>query len=218
MTSLLGRNRGGASAVTLGYTAAMQDSPIIGRVGLTEADLRRPIVEMSLWTRLRWGYVALWIAFGSVLVQGQGPVTDWLPQMIAMGVFAGFLFYRPWLAARRSLAALVRAGDSEVIYRFDEDGVTIRASGSTTTFAYRTLTKVKEGTTALLLYSDPAVASIIPKRAFAPADLERVRALVAPHAKPEPLRAFPWKGVLIWLGLVFVAMVVWQLMNAHPPR
>ena len=78
---------------------------------------------------------------------------------------------------------MAQGGDRHISYRFDDEGVTIRAAGVTTTFAYRKLVRVRELKTALLLYTTSMIANIVPKRAFSEGDLSRVRAFLAPYAK-----------------------------------
>jgi hypothetical protein len=130
-----------------------------------------------------------------------------------MAAFAALMFYIPRASARSLLLSLVRAGDNRVFYRFDAEGVTIRAAGSTSSFAYRTVIRSRETGTAFLLYATPEVASIVPKRAFAAGDLERVRALLGSQVPRQTARGQAGRFVLLWLGLIVVFFVIWQFMS-----
>ncbi|HXU80296.1 MAG TPA: YcxB family protein [Polyangia bacterium] len=197
----------------------MEETIVNGEIELEQGDLERPLTQMSWWTRLRWGYVALGVLLALALVSSaKGPIrwTEVLPSFGMMAAFAAVLFYVPRLNARRLLQSLVRAGDARVFYRFDAEGVTIRASGATASFAYRTIQRVQETSTAFLLYTAPGVANIVPKRAFTPADVERVRALVTPQVKIQRSPGLPVKTLVLWGVLIFAFLMIWQLMNAHP--
>src|SRR5262249_36944173 len=134
------------------------------------------------------------------------------PQLVFTAAFVGTLFVAPRLTARRILRALTKAGDGDVTYRFDPEGGTIRASGSTTSFAYRARTKAREGKTAFLLYPNPLVANIVPKRAFSAEGMERVRSYITANVptKRTPRVA---KIFLIWIALIVGFVVLWQFLN-----
>jgi hypothetical protein len=196
------------------------DEVISGSVAITEADLTRGVTEASALYRGGWIYLglsgvvlAIAVATGSI-VWSQANV----PAFTFMVVFYLLLFVGPRLSARKLFRALVKAGDNQVLYRFDSEGVTIRAAGVTTTFAYRLLSQFREGAATLLLTTNAGSTTIIPKRAFATPDLDRVRALLSVEVKRAPARglAKPIKLVIFWLALVFAFVVVWQFMNARP--
>lgn len=193
----------------------MDEAVIVGTVRLTERDLEVPVTEMSplfRWRAILSGMVVL--ADAVILLGGTPIVPDQIPlQLILVGLFVAFLYLAPRFSARQ---ALKRAGDGEVTYRFDDEGVTIHAPGAITTFAYRRLIKVREGSTAFLVYLNPFIANIVPKRAFPPADVDRVRALLAGHSRLAPLRTFPWKMVFSWLLLILMFFFVWQFLQPDP--
>jgi hypothetical protein len=201
----------------------MSAEAITATLRMTVRDLEVPIVEMSPIFRARpvlVGVLVLSVPMLASLQTGGGlPWPHMLPQIAFSAVFVAFLYLAPRRAAHKILRALTQAGDGDISYRFDEDGVTIRAAGSTTTFAYRTLVKASEGSSAFLLYPhNPLVANIIPKRAFGADELPRVRAHIAAHAPLKPLRGFGLKVFVLWVVLIFVFIVIWQFLNASAPR
>jgi YcxB-like protein len=131
-----------------------------------------------------------------------------------VAVWLGWTFFRLWYGARRIHSAVVRGGDDEVIYRFEGDGVTMRGPGSTTSLALRTLVRVKEGKTAFMLYVNPYVANIVPKRAFAPADVDRVRALLAMHVRVEQVGSLPRKAWVV-LVVILAGLIALELRPRH---
>jgi YcxB-like protein len=198
------------------------DDVINGSIAITEADLVQGIAALSAYFRLRWFLVAMFVVMAVVLAASgmAGSGSQWAPSGGAFGFLCVWAFIAPKLTARKILRGLVKAGDNQVLYRFDADGGTVRASGSTTTFAYRVLTRVRESPTTLLLTVGTASTSIVPKRAFSPADLTRLQQLLAANVKTEELKGSrsALKIVLVWVALVFVFVVVWQFLNAAPPR
>jgi hypothetical protein len=141
-----------------------------------------------------------------------------IPQLLLGLGYVLFMFLAPRLNARRQLRAMARAGDTNVTYRFDGEGITIRSAGATSTLAYRRLVKVVQGRTALLLYTTDHVANIVPLRAFSADELARLRAFLPTEAKPKKLRSAT-RLVILWVALVFTFLVVWQFLTAQaPPR
>jgi hypothetical protein len=195
------------------------DGVINGSIAITESDLAQGIAALSAYFRLRWFLVLMFVAM-VVGVAASGMADSgsrWAPSGAAFGFLCVWAFIAPKLTARKILRGLVKAGDNQVLYRFDAEGGTIRASGSTTTFAYRVLTRVRESPTTLFLTVGTATTSIVPKRAFSPDDLARLQQLLAANVKTEKLAGSrkTLKIVLVWLALVFVFVVVWQVLNAR---
>jgi hypothetical protein len=155
-------------------------APVTGTIELDERDLAPAIVRMSPIYRIRW-LVVLWVAFSATYSALGGTISKALLPVVMSAAFAVFLFAWPRLTARRLVRSIAHGGDAHVAYRFDHEGLTIRAAGVTTTLAYRQLVRVREVRTALLLYTTSQLANIVPKRAFSQADLPRVRAFLAPR-------------------------------------
>jgi hypothetical protein len=147
---------------------------------MQERDIASAIVQMSLIYRVRW-LAVLWAAFYAVHVSLGGTPGQMVLPVLVCGIVVVFLFVQPRLTARRLVQAIApgQGADRKVSYRFDAEGLTISTAGSTTTVAYRKLVRVREVKSALLLYANPRIANIVPKRAFSEADLSRVRTFLA---------------------------------------
>jgi hypothetical protein len=194
--------------------------PVVGTVQLTKNDLLGPLTQLSWLFRARVGIS--FILFFSVAVlwfaAAGRSAAQFLPQLLFGGLFTAYLFIAPRITAHRVFAAIARAGDTNASYRFDQDGVTIRSAGSTTSFAYRKLVQVREVKTALLLYTTPQIANIVPKRAFSVDGLDRLRALLATHVK-TPIRRLGsgTRLVILWAALVLAFLVTWQFLSSRAP-
>jgi hypothetical protein len=164
---------------------ATDSTPISATVTLTERDLSDGIAAMSPFARLRWVIVGL-LLVANLIAWRMGSLAsgDTLKaQIVTFIAFVAFAFFGPRMSARRQLAAMQKAGELEVTYTFDADAVTIRSAASTGTTPYRGLTKVVRGKSALLLYTAPQVARIVPLRAFSDEDRARVLAWL-PDRRP----------------------------------
>lgn len=152
--------------------------PVSVKVTLTEQDLADGITAMSVFHKVRWLIVALLVVVNVVAWRtGALASRDTLgAQVITFVVFVGFAFWGPRLSARRQFAAMTKAGELDVTYTFDAEGVTIHSSGGATSVAYRELVKVVRGKAALLLYTARQVARVVPLRAFSDEDRARVLA------------------------------------------
>jgi hypothetical protein len=195
------------------------DGVINGSIAITEADLTQGIAALSTYFRLRWFFLVLFVAMiGGLVASGMdGAGGRWVPSGACFGFFCVWAFIAPKLAARKVLRGLVKGGDTQVLYRFDAEGGTIRASGSTTTFAYRVVTRVRESPATIFLTVGAGSTSLVPKRAFSPEDLGRLQQSLAANVKTEQLPGSRnvLKIVLVWIALVFVFVVVWQVLNAR---
>jgi hypothetical protein len=193
-----------------------EDPPILGEVAITEADFVRGVRESNAIFRMVW--IAL-LAFGVFLANalwmgGAELFGQVLPSLIGFAVFNAVLLVTPRLAARKLHRALTNSGDSNIFYRFDADGVTLRTPGSTSSVAWRAFARWREGKSAFLLYPSPAVFWIVPKRAFASGDVERVRALLAARVPPQRRLITPFRVFAIWLALIVMFIVLYQLLTA----
>ncbi len=161
-----------------------EEQVITGSVAITEADLAQGIGALSTYYRLRWFILLAFLAMlGALRATATVPVQQWGAYAAIFGLFCVWVFFSPRLAARKLLRVLVKAGDNQVLYRFDAEGGTVRASGATTTFAYRVLTRVRESRATLFLTIGAGSTSLVPKRAFSPEDLARLRQLLAANVK-----------------------------------
>jgi hypothetical protein len=188
--------------------------PTVGSVELEETDLRPALIDMSALLR---GRVAITLVLAACYVSIAAVAVDSWSSKVQMFIFPtfflGILWVSPFLSARRLLRAIEKAGDRHAHFRFDDDGVTMRRAGATSTFTYRTLVEYREGRTAFLLYTSPNVANIVPKRAFTPEGLARVSALLAANVKPSKARGMN-RMILLWIIAIFMFVVIWQFLNA----
>lgn len=197
-------------------------SEIHGRLRMTEEDVLGGIRGMIPLLRWKWVYLTLVLAgtvFAGVsgqLVQNPGSLAPFL------GVNAfllSVLFFGPRWQARKVVRTL-RLDEGDVSFRFDDEGMSMHAPGSTSSTAYHAIPGWREAETAFLITCGPNAASIVPKRAFADSDLERVRALLAANVKVAPLPGR--KGVrrtfIVWVALIFAFLVVWHLFNEPVSR
>jgi YcxB-like protein len=205
----------------------VQNDPdvIFGRVQLTEDDLRRGLAELSPLYRRRWWSLGVLVAvFGLMAMSGSSATLGRLAAdpsalagMLVPVVLCVLIVLGPRLGARRMMKTL-GLGDGEVDYRFDPEGLTIRAPGSSSTTAYRRVHSHRVTSDAFLIYSTPLIANIVPKRAFAPADLPRIEAWLAANVQPQrKIERRSWKILfLVWIGLIFFFLIVWQLFQQRP--
>jgi hypothetical protein len=197
-----------------------EDEVITGSVAITEKDLAQGITGAIAFFRMRWFLAAMFggaLAFLVAINGTKASLGQWAPSGLLLVFFGAWVFAGPRLAARKLLRALIKGGDNQVLYRFDGEGGTIRASGTSSSFAYRIVSRVRETSTTLLLTLGAGSTSIVPKRAFSDSDLERLRQLLATHVKPEKAGGRkPIKLIAIWVALIVVFLVVWQLLNNGP--
>jgi hypothetical protein len=163
-------------------------SPIFGSVRLSEAEVRDALMGASPILRYRWvGMVASAIACVLFMpsFEGKGPQSglDFVPIIVALTIFWTMLLLGPRTSARRILKTL-GAEQGEIDYRFDADGMTIRAPGSSVTISYRVINRYRETRLTFLVYGSPGMANIVPKRAFSAAGVNEVRALLEANVRP----------------------------------
>jgi hypothetical protein len=161
--------------------------PIFGCARLSEAEVREALIRTSPVLRFRWAILAV-SAVGVVLAvprfDGKGP-NGWLdiaPFIVVLAVFFTMILLGPRTNARKILKAL--GAEGEIDYRFDGEGMTIRAPGTSSTVSYRVITRYRETALTFLVYSSPGLANVVPKRAFAGADVDGVRALLEANVRP----------------------------------
>jgi hypothetical protein len=187
--------------------------PILGTLELEERDFREAIVELSWILRARVGVgVVLAFTFGTLALLGHTSWQQLVEPMVVSALLLGTLIGSPYVRARQSLVAVALGGDKRASYRFDDDGVTQRTAGATSTTAYRSLSGYRETKTAFLLFPAPGVAHIVPKRAFSPADASRVAALLAANVKLQRPRRVG-RLVVLWFAAVLAALVIWQFLS-----
>jgi len=186
---------------------------VTGDLELEERDLHAAILDTSWLLRARFGIAAiLAFSYGTLAFMGHAHLQDLFGPLLCGAVLVAALFVTPNLRARKLLEALAKGGDRRASFRFDGEGVTFRTAGSTTTSAYRSIAEYREGKAAFLVYHSPGVANVVPKRAFSPADLARVSALLAANVKAKR-GGNASKILIVWFALILVFMVVWQFLS-----
>jgi hypothetical protein len=190
-------------------------APIEGRLRMTEEDVLDGLHGMMPFLRVRWIYLTIILAaaiFGASSGWLLKSPLSFLPFLGLNGFLVALSFFGPKSSARK-IARALRLDEGDVTFRFDGEGVSQHAPGSTSTTAYRVIPGWREVKGAFLLTCGPNAANIVPKRAFAPGDVERVRALLAENVKPAPVpgRKGLRRMFTIWLLLIVAFFVVWQL-------
>jgi hypothetical protein len=185
---------------------------ITGSMSVTEADLVTVIVEGSGIFRVRW-------TCGALLAGGLLPYVATAPGHVPMSgtsvatyfvVAFGYLFLMPRVHGRRSFSGVVAAGDKGVSYHLDDEGLTVRGAGTTSTMAYRVFSQVREAKTAFFVGTgdNPAAISIF-KKAFSSDDVKRLRALLATHLKVD--RGLSKASIIALLAFGMLPLVfLWQ--------
>jgi len=191
-------------------------APVIATVRLTEKDIRAGLNEMGgsgPWRRVLFIVPVIAVVLTmSGRNGGMTSVTTLAPVIFMTVLYLTFLFVIPLRAAKGQIRNLERAGDTNVTYRFDDEGLTIRSSGASASMAYRRLVKSRRGKTTLLLFSTPQIAQIIPLRAFSADELERVLAFLPPDQKGSGIGG--WKRVaLLWVVVLVAFLAIWQFLN-----
>ncbi|HEY6728379.1 MAG TPA: YcxB family protein [Polyangiaceae bacterium] len=182
------------------------------RLELTEADFRYALASMP---ERRFGGASA-SAFAALVVIAMGTMQGfdaaiWLTLafVVVLLVFANRTSTR--LQARRFFNE-IDPGRRSTSYVFTPSSVEITTKNSHARQDYEALQRYVLTPHTLLLYSSNSIAQIIPLRAFAPDDRERVVAWVKAGVKPSPrLPSALLRTLVVWLGLLGVFMALWWL-------
>jgi hypothetical protein len=190
-------------------------SPVVASLALTERDIRAGLIEIGGGVIRRGLFMALVVVLFVAFLGRNGGMTS--PTTIAplafmVVLYAVFSFLIPSRNAKNQIEVLRRAGDTNVTYRFDEQGVTIQSAGASASIAYCLLVKTRRGKRTLLLFTTGQIAQIVPLRAFTAGELERVLAWLPPDQRtPGTLSG---KGVVVlWVALVVAFLAIWQFLS-----
>ena len=119
-----------------------------------------------------WGFVALlWLALSVLLLFRPTSEQDWAvimrnasPLKWVLGLPVLFVFVLPLLSARRVLGdERVKRG---VSYQFSDAGIHVETSVSKTDLSWAAIRRVSEFRSAFLVFTNPNIASMVPKRCF----------------------------------------------------
>lgn len=189
-------------------------SRVEAQLELTEADFRHALSSMP---ERRFGSAALTGIAGLVLV-GAGvvngfDVTILMSAGLTVLLFLGMNLYTTRLQARRFFAE-IDPGRRSTAYVFTPTSLEITTKNSHVRQDYEALKRYVLTPHTLLLYSSSAIAQVIPLRAFAPGDRERVIGWVQSRVKPSPkVPTTLRQGVVLWVVLLVLFMTVWWLLD-----
>lgn len=193
---------------------------MIATIELTEGDVRAGLIELGggVW---RLGAIIAVVAGVFLTFAGRNggllsPVAL-APVAVMVVLYATFSFLIPSRNAKSQIDILKRAGDTNVTYRFDNNGFTIRSASTTASVAYRGLVKTRRGKSTLLLFTTGQIAQLVPLRAFTTDERARVLAFLPPDQKA--IVNTPWKRVVVlWVVLVATFLTIWLSLNSEKPN
>ena len=161
---------------------------VVGKIVLRAEDLQRALAATPQVRKLKiCGVLA---AFLGVAVVG---VTFWFDHAVdaskaAVGPVLVAVSLVSWLSPKLGAWRQFRAmndGQKTQIYRLDSRGYSVESAHSSSLTHWGDVRKYVEGPESFLLYTNPYVGALIAKRAFAPADIDRVRDLLRRHVTPR---------------------------------
>jgi YcxB-like protein len=142
-----------------------------------------------------WGFVAvLWLGLSTILVFHPAPEKDWAvtmqnasPLKWAFAIPFILVFGLPLLSARRVLSdERVKRG---VTYQFSDTGIRVETSVSKSDLSWAAILRVSETRYAFLLFTNPNIATILPKGRFESHDtVDALRELFRAHVPNTNLR------------------------------
>ena len=200
--------------------------PIVGEADVTEADLAHVATQLP-GSQRPWLVPAL-VAAGFLVFLVLNPAAP-REQILSLALPAAFavlltvLFQR---AARRAWIkqALTNVG-GPTTFRFDDYGFASESSMRQHRLAWAVLVRVPETAQAFLVYTTPGTVLIVPKRAFADAEVARLRRWLPERITPTPLQKAGLFGarstqrtLLLWVLLVVAFLAIWQFLDQPPPQ
>ena len=181
-------------------TPSLDDLPITGQLRLNGTDLANALAEneQARWTNRIAGVAGatfvtkgLLVTFGSDLsLAGGGP-------LIAVGLVCLYSAYLLPRVRVKSMLSGKSADELNTRYSLDESSCTIETHISSARTQWSAVRHYHEGTTTFLLFVSPSVPVLLPKRAFVPADVVRIGALLRAHLAHTEATARKTRRVLI---------------------
>lgn len=185
---------------------------IVGRATLTVADVQGAFAGRT-GTRLLVVFVVLSLAMLGVTLLVGG--TKMLPGLVVLPFFLGLVWY-----FRRVQAKTVLASKSEMdlthSYELDSDGYRISSHNSASRATWSTLYTFQETADAFLLFQNPTVRIIIPKRAFAANDIPRIQKLLAACVHRRRPGGGPARVLVLWVVLIIAFVAIYHLVGTQP--
>ena len=195
---------------------AAEELVITGQLELTEADLARLAPHLPEFKR-RWLPLLMFVVVTPVVVFVNHSWLTVLPML-----FGGLLFgYFQLLASKKwPKRALADLGAGTTTFRFDDYGMTVSSSLREHRLAWSALSRYVEAPGGFAVYTTPRTLLVVPKRAFAAADVPRLAELLRTRviAKPGSAPGVPFKRVaLLWLTLIVAFVAIWLFLNDDVP-
>ncbi|HVY32516.1 MAG TPA: YcxB family protein [Polyangiaceae bacterium] len=193
-------------------------STIIGGTELRAEDFAKAYPRLPAFRRLRWILLALPIvwAFSAIttVVGGARPVTVLtLPALLppVVGILAAIALglWIPHSWARRSLAAM---GGGRVTFRFDDEGLYYEAPARQFKLGWGALPQHIDVGDSFAIYTSEQTLLIVPKRAFADADVATLGQMLQARIPPLRQRTFPLRLVIWVLAMIFF-LSVWHFLS-----
>jgi hypothetical protein len=131
---------------------------------------------------------------------------------------AGAAAYGMWRGrmrwAKNALHTL--RGEEGVLFRFDDYGFHVTAPGRESRLAWSEVYRSIDTALAFLVYTAPHAVVIVPKRAFASAEVNLLQALLIERVRPRPLAGTPRLGrfLLLWLVLLISFFAIRNLLGS----
>lgn len=133
--------------------------------------------KLLIWFPLGALVIAVWVLFGGLAGSVENPGRR-------AGLIAVLLFWAvlPWASGAYSSYRILKRSPNlqgTVRFQFDEEGYRLEGPHASAEVKWAALVKWKEAKQTFLLYSNPRVGSVIPKRFFqSSADVDAVRSLL----------------------------------------
>lgn len=198
---------------------ARASGKLFGQVVMERRDIEQALAEAPALRGLRkyFLFAALGLVFSVMrALDPAAPPLDWVRYValwLGVTVFAVVFIVSKTRAARTVLEGKTPS-DLQMKLELDADGYAVSSPSSESRSAWRSVHHFVEAKSAFLIYPNPTVYQVWPKRAFADSDLPRVRALLDAHVKPATSHK---KRVLwVWAALVIGFAIVYQLFGQHP--
>ncbi|MFZ5895213.1 MAG: YcxB family protein [Myxococcota bacterium] len=191
------------------------DTTILGSAVLTEEDFKRAWSSLpqmrAMVVYLAFLVVTLCVFLGYRFFDG----TNALPLTLGTSVIAagaiGLGIYRGRSRWARTATEQLRGGAVE--YRLDQQGIATRSPGTEARVDWNTVHRFVEAPSAFLIYTTPAYAVIMPKRAFSERDHQPIRELLGRRIQPRPKdRSLLRRAILLWAALIVCFLSIWQFL------
>jgi hypothetical protein len=195
----------------------MSNEHVAVSVSLSESDVYVATKEMPEQVRVR-GFLLIAAALGAGVTTLTNPALSFWKAVLAAGLPTALILlvaiHAERRAARKLIAHLGEAGRN-IRYSFGVHGFEMQSAHGRAELEYAGLHHYAITKHALLLYTAPRVAQIIPRRAFMPDQLQQVEQWLSTSIKPA---AKTYKSLLwlvgLWLGLVVAFLMVWFLLSS----